>query len=278
MKEVDGFRIVDWVLKAGPDEKGLLKSQEYADDDFVWVIKAVEDLGFLAQKDDESKAMFYPYEFFRNGVFFLSEEVGESIEKLLPPLVVTPTDEAITYLSGKGVPTRGIAHSFALTLATAIRKFEETSMIPDFQQWNEFRDELTECPVDVMRCSAPYVEKFVAESEKRSGHTDFSRRVLLAVLYRHTGQFQKAILASQQAVTSSQHTNDRSVPVLCTTRAATQMDVAEMQSNKALLSDARASLNKARAMTDGNSKEIMNSYFRLKNLDARAVKESWKCS
>ena len=275
MKEIEGSRMIDWVLKAGPSERRLLKNQEYADDNFVWSIKDVDELGFLVLKDDETKANFYPYKFFRDGVFYLEDEVGESIEKLLPPLVITPADEALTYLTGKGFSRTGLTHSFALTLAEVIRNFEENSAIPDFQQWNEFRDEVTQCPLDVMRCSAPYVEKFVAESEKRIGLTDFSRRVLLAVLYRHTGQFQKALLASQEAVTNSQHSGDRSVPVLCTTRAATQMDVAEAQGNKSLLSDARASLNKARAMTDGNSKEIMNCYFRLKKLDARAARENW---
>ena len=59
--------------------------------------------------------------------------------------------------------------------------------------------------------------------------------------------------------------------VLCTTRAAAMMGMADLKPTQRskLLREARLTLNKANAMSSGDSSEILAAYRRLKMLDQR---------
>jgi len=123
-----------------------------------------------------------------------------------------------------------------------------------------------------MRRSTQFIAQWIEQSEKENkGRFDIYRRVLLAYLYRHTGQLDKALEVS--AIVEFPRNRllgtDASISVLCTTRAAALMDSAKMKPSKAmdLLRVARLTLNKANAMSKSDSDEIRNTYKLLKKLE-----------
>ena len=119
-------------------------------------------------------------------------------------------------------------------------------------------------------CNCSIFEKWIDRSEAKLGMYDLSRRILLAIAFRHTGQTQKAVEVSEVVNEHGKYPNDQGcIAILCTTRAASLMDIAESGSPSPceILARARKSLNRANAIR--NSEEVMLTYRRMKTLDQR---------
>ena len=124
--------------------------------------------------------------------------------------------------------------------------------------------------VENMRAIVPFLKKWIDRSEAKLGMYDLSRRILLAIAFRHTGQTQKAVEVSEVVNEHGKYPNDQGcIAILCTTRAASLMDIAESGSPSPceILARARKSLNRANAIR--NSEEVMLTYRRMKTLDQR---------
>lgn len=274
MIEFDGAEIVKWFSRATDVELALLENSEYSDSDDIWTVKSTKPTGLVVVKDGQFQQVLRPYGFFRSGAFFLDDEIGCQIrQKINDTLSQNDKNivEANMYLGARGFFVSELGgDSHALLLAKAIRNFDQKGKIPDDDDWERIYELLTNCKAAVMKCGAKFISEWIIHSEKQNeGLFDVYRRVLLAVLYRHSGLLEKALEASDivDLPRSRLRGNNSTMSVLCTTRAATLMDIAEMQPRRRteLLHTARLTLNKANAMSNEDSEEIMAAYKRLKS-------------
>lgn len=277
MIQFDGIEVVRWASQATGDELLLLENAEYSDTDDIWIIKSAKQSGLSVVKDGQSKHELRPYGFFRSGTFFLDDETGCQVrQKINDSLSQSDKNivEANMYLSARGFFVSELGgDGNVLMLANAIKNFDQEGKVPDGEDWERIHELLTNCKASVMKCGAKFVSEWLIHSEKQNGGLfDVYRRVLLASLYRHSGQLDKALEASGIVDLPRNHLrgNNSTMSVLCTTRAATLMDIAEnkpMRRTELLLA-ARLTLNKANAMSGVDSEEIMVTYKRLKKLDS----------
>ena len=283
MVQLDGEDVARWASKASKEDLVLLANAEYSDADDIFLVRSVGQAGLSIAKSGQSQPVLRPYGFFSSGTFFLSDEHGTLIAELIKGSMSTIEKRIIDaneYLHKRGFYVSELGgDTVALFISDTIRNFEELGLPPDDEQWSRTHDILRNGSASVMKCGARYVAKWIDHSEKQNGgRFDFYRRVLLAVLYRHTGQPDKALQVTS-VVDSPQHINaaggKSSMSVLCTTRAATMMDLAELQpANRTdLLTKARQTLNKANALSGSDSDEIRETYSRLKRLEQQGQLE-----
>ncbi|MFH1872628.1 MAG: hypothetical protein ABIK82_12435 [Pseudomonadota bacterium] len=277
MFQLDGDDVARWASRASQDDLVLLANAEYSDVDDIFVVQGVGPTGLAIAKDGQSQPVLRPYSFFSSGTFFLNDEPGTLIAELIKGSM-SPIEKRIgganEYLLKRGFAVSELGgDTVALFLSDAIRNFEDFGLPPNDEQWSRASDILTNGSASVMKCGTKYVAKWVEHSETQNGgRFDFYRRVLLSVLYRYTGQPDKALQVTA-VVDSPQHIyaagGKSSMSVLCTTRAATMMDLAELQpANRTdLLTKARQTLNKANALSGSDSDEIREAYSRLKRLE-----------
>ena len=278
MIEIDGAEIVSWVLRATDDELSLLVNSEYSDADDIWIIRSAKKSGLGIVKDGQTQLLLRPYGFFRLGTFFLDDDVGIQVKQKIDdslPLSEKRVVNAKMFLATHGfLISEFSGDSFVLMLADAIMQFENNKKIPDGNTWEEIHEQLTNSKTSIKKCGVKFVSDWVLHSEAiNDGLIDVYKRVLLATLYRHSGQLEKALEASDIVDLPRERLNGgkTNISVLCTTRGATMMDIAENQPARRdeLLQSARRSLNKANAMSVDDSTEIMEAYKRLKYLEGR---------
>lgn len=277
MIEFDGIEVVRWASQATGAELSLLENAEYSDTDDIWIIKSAKPSGLAVVKDGQFQQVLRPYGFFRSGAFFLNDEIGCQVrQKINDTLSQNDKNiiEANMYLGARGFFVSELGgDGNVLLLANAIRNFDQDGKVPDGEDWERIHELLTNCKASLMKCGAKFVSEWIIHSEKQNeGLFDVYRRVLLASLYRHSGQLDKALEASSIADLPRNRLrgNNSTMSVLCTTRAATLMDIAENKPMRRaeLLLAARLTLNKANAMSGVDSEEIMVAYKRLKKLDS----------
>lgn len=277
MIEFDGAEIVRWTSRATEEELALLENAEYSDADDIWIIKSAKPSGLAVVKDGQFQQMLRPYGFFRSGAFFLNDEIGCQVRQNINDTLSQGDKnivEANMYLGARGFFVSELGgDGNVLLLANAIRNFDQKGEIPNSDDWERIHELLTHSKTSIMKCGAKFISEWIIHSEKHNeGLFDVFRRVLLATLYRHSGQLDKALDASDIVDLPRNRLNgsNSTMSVLCTTRAATLMDVAENKPGRRteLLRAARLTLNKANAMSGEDSEEIMAAYKRLKKLDS----------
>lgn len=277
MIEFDGAEIVRWTSRATDLELALLENAEYSDSDDIWIIKSVNPSGLTVVKDGQFQQVLRPYGFFRSGTFFLNDDIGSRVRQKINDtlsLVDKSIVEANMYLGAHGFSVSELGgDGHVLFLANAIRDFEQKDKIPDGDDWERIHELLTNSKTTIMKCGAKLISEWIIYSEKQNEELfDVYRRVLLASLYRHSGQLDKALEASDivDFPRNRLRGSNSTMSVLCTTRAATLMDAAENKPGRRteLLLAARLTLNKANAMCGEDSEEIMAAYKRLKKLDS----------
>ena len=277
MIEFDGAEIVRWTSRATGDELTLLESAEYSDSDDIWIIKSATQSGLSVVKDGQFQQVLRPYGFFRSGTFFLSDDLGCQVRQKINGTLSQGDKnivEANMYLGDRGFFVAELGGDRnVLLLANAIRNFDQKGKILNGDDWERIHELLTNSKTSIMKCGAKFISEWIIHSEKQNeGLFDVFRRVLLATLYRHSGQLDKALEASDIVDLPRNRLNgsNSTMSALCTTRAATLMDVAENKPGRRteLLLAARLTLNKANAMSGDDSEEIMAAYKRLKKLDS----------
>ena len=162
-----------------------------------------------------------------------------------------------------------------MKMATAIGQFDHEGKVPAGENWGDIHEILLRGErQSLMRCGAKLVAVWIDGAESRlDGCFDLFRRVLLAVLYRHTNQLAKALEVSDVVKMPQVKLlgGQGSIAVLCTTRAAALMDLVERasQGNCAMLQQARRAVDRAYASGGGGSQEVKLVYMRLKALELR---------
>lgn len=277
MLQIDGSDIVRWLASAKDSEMVLLNGAEYADDSDVWTILETTRGGLSIVGEDSTRRVMRPLGFFQ-GTFFVTEDIGARLNDLIRG-TQTEGERKIArskeYLASVGFPVSELGgDTVALFLAQTIENFRERGVAPDDVAWTRIQEIFDHRSASVMRSGAKLVAEWVADSERKAGGLiDAYRRVLLAYLFRHSGQLDKALEVSE--VVNLPQTRflggNSTIAVLCTTRAAALMDKAELTATERtnLLKDARMSLNKANAIGGGESSEVREAYMRLKRLDQR---------
>jgi hypothetical protein len=234
----------------------------------------------LISKDGDTNQFKRPLNYFEQGTFFFSLENGTKLRALIQASL-TEVDKQIAHakevIRSHGLLASELGGSSSVTfLAEVIENYEKKSILPDNGQWERLHEIFANRSKAIMRNGIPLITKWLTESEnKNNGLFDLYRRVLLAVIFRRTGQFDKALKVSDVVdLPRTQHLGGfSSVSVLCTTRAATMMDLAEIRTEQRdeYLKAARLALNKANAVSGGDADEIRDAYMRLKKLDAQSV-------
>lgn len=278
--ELDGKTVSSWAERARPEDLKWLVGSEYSDSEHVWSVSSANHVALEIIENGINKAISRPFSFFATGTFFISDETGRLVSGLIDALQ-TPAErkvaEANEYLSHCGFsPSKLGGDSNAIFLFKAIKDFKENGQLLEGDQWEELHAILNNGDTSVMRCGAKFVAQWVGHSESQfKGCFDVRRRVLLAVLHRHTGELDKSLSVS--AVVDRPKIQliggDSSIAVLCTTRGATLMDAAEGRPSQwtELLRKARKSLDRANAISEGDSEEIRNAYMRLKKLENQRI-------
>ncbi|MCX7164796.1 MAG: hypothetical protein NTV11_00795 [Rhodocyclales bacterium] len=276
MIQLDGSEVARWASKASEADLAALAGAEYSDDDDVWIVCGAGPTGISISKEGQEYSVRRPFNFFFSGTFFLEEAPGHSVDALIKGSLSVgerKISAANEHLRGLGFSVSELGgDTVALFLWDIVKAFEERQVAPDDGQWNRLHDILRNGSASVMRVGAKLVTQWIAHSEEANGGIfDVYRRVLLAFLYRHTGQLEKALQVSSivEFPQSRMMGGSSSVAVLCTTRAAAMMDMAELQPSKRseLLKNARLTLNKANAISGSDSDEIRETYSRMKKLD-----------
>ena len=280
MIEFDGQQVIGWIKKSSSDDHFLLIECEYSDDNDVWFVGGLVSNELLISKDGDTKQFKRPLNFFEQGTFFFSLESGTKLRELLQASL-TEVDKQIAHanevIRSHGLSASELGGSSSVTfLAELIENYETKSILPNNGQWERLHEIFVNRTTSIMRTGIPLITKWLIESEnKNNGLFDLYRRVLLAVIFRRTGQFDKALKVSDVVdLPRAQHLGGfSSVSVLCTTRAATMMDLAEIRTEQRdeYLKAARLALNKANAVSGGDAAEIRDAYMRLKKLDAQSV-------
>ncbi len=276
--DIDGQEIVRWFVKADKSQLGLLIGAEYSDTDDIWLVEAADERGLTVANDADGRRVRRDLPFFQAGTFFFKDELGKSIQVLIRE-TLTEGDKRVldarNLVSSGGFSLSDLGNdSNVISLADAIRAFDIRGVVPNGDVWEEIRLIFSRTEKSsLMRCGIRFVEKWVEAAEiSMDGRYDIYRRVLLAYLFRHTNQLDKALSTSDvvDLPRSRLYGGDGSVAVLATTRAASMMDLAERVQQKeekcAWLARARRSIDKANAIGGGDSQEIMFVYRRLKKM------------
>ena len=276
--QIDGADVARWASNASQIECELLSGAEYSDDDNVWTIHDAGSSGVSIFSEEDRQPIRRPFSFFSRGTFFLEEGAGTRLKELIAGSMSVgerKIADANVHLRGLGFPIDQLGgDTVTLFLSDVIRNSEERDVIPSDSQWTRIHEILGNGSTTIMRVGVKFVAKWIDDSEAQSGgRADIYRRVLMAFLYRHTGQPDKALQASSVVELPRNRVigDNSNISVLCTTRAAAMMDMAELKPTQKsrLLGDARLTLNKAYAMSGGDSPEILAAYRRLKTLDQR---------
>ena len=269
--QIEGQLIFAWIQKSDAADHSLLKGSEFSNDDDVWVVKSI-DREWLEMTTLEGAQVRKKLPFILNGDFFIEVPVSQNIEASMRSSMSPAElalDEARNNLRSRGFHLNALGASDAEFLSSLLLEFQEHSY-PDGVTWAKLHDLIKDGAVENMRAIVPFLNKWIECSEAKLGMYDLSRRILLAIAFRHTGQTQKAVEVSEVVNEHGKYPNDQGcIAIPCTTRAASLMDIAESGSPSPceILARARKSLNRANAIR--NSEEVMLTYRRMKTLDQR---------
>ena len=286
MIDIDESDIARWAAKANADQLHLLVGAEYSDANDIWLIEVADENGLELFNVETGRRMRRAFSFFASGAFafsFSNEASGKVVKDLIHDSL-SEFDRRI--LNARNVVS---SHGFLVSdfdgdadvmkVATAIGQFEHEGKVPAGENWGDIHEILLRGErQSLMRCGAKLVAVWIDGAESRlDGCFDLFRRVLLAVLYRHTNQLAKALEVSDVVKMPQVKLlgGQGSIAVLCTTRAAALMDLAERSSDGccALIQEARRSADRAYAISGGGeSKEVMMVYSRLKALEKRCAR------
>jgi hypothetical protein len=178
-------------------------------------------------------------------------------------------EKAKANLQSRGFHLASLGASDTEFLSSLVVECLEHSF-PDGNTWSKLHDLIKDGAKENMRAIAPLLKKWIDRSEEKLGYYDLSRRILLAIVLRHTGQPQKAVEVSNVVNEHGKYPADQvCIAILCTTRAASLMDIAEAGASLPceILAMARKSLNRANAIK--STEEVMKTYKRMKTLDQR---------
>ena len=275
-EQFDGRGVVRWLDSATHEKRSILINAEYSDDDDIWTVRGVTVFTLLVCKDGEAKTIPRPFTFFSQGTFFLEAEAGLLLSTEITDSMSAAElriSQAKDFLSERGFPVSELGgDTVALLFADVISVFHSQSILPTEDQWDRINEVLKSGSKSLMKLGAKHISLWLkAAEDKREGRIDLYRRVSLASLYRHAGQFDQALEICEAAdISVSQLDGGPSnLSALLTTRAATLMDLAELHTSKRndLLKDARLKLNRANAISSGNSDFVREAYQRLKSLE-----------
>ena len=269
--QIEGQMIFAWIQKSDAADHALLNGSEFSNDDDVWVIKSI-DREWLEMTTLEGAQVRKKLLFILSGAFFIEVPASQNIEASIRSsmsLAELALDEAKNNLRSRGFHLNALGASHTEFLSSLLLEFQEHSY-PDGVTWAKLHDLIKDGAVENMRAIVPFLNKWIECSEAKLGMYDLSRRILLAIAFRHTGQYQKAVEVSEVVNEHGKYPNDQGcIAILCTTRAASLMDIAESGSSSPceVLARARKSLNRANAIR--SSEEVMLTYRRMKTLDQR---------
>lgn len=270
--QIEGQKIFAWIQLCKESDRTLLVGTEFANNDDVWLVTGIDREWIELERTSDGAPSRKKLTFVLDGDFFIGAGISDQLEasrrEVMSPGELA-IEEAREKLLSTGLRASVLGASDAQFLAALISEFRDHSF-PDHDEWMRLHHLITEGPTENMRAIAPLLRKWLERSESELGHYDLFRRILLAVVYRHSGQLQKGIDISDVVDEHGKCPNDQSsIAILCTTRAASLMDVAELGSKSPceILSMARKSLNRAYAIR--GSEEVMLTYRRMKVLDQR---------
>lgn len=274
--QFDGHEVVRWLGSAAHGNRDVLINAEYSDDDDIWTVHGVSASALLICKDGEAHGISRPYDFFSHGTFFLGSDAGLLLSAEITSSMSAAElriSKAKDFLSEQGFPISELGgDTVALLFADAISAFHSQRVLPADDQWDTVTEVLKSGSKTLMKLGAKHISLWLkATEDKRAGRIDLYRRTSLAALYRHAGQFEQALEICKAAdlPVSQLDGGPASLSALLTTRAATLMDLSELQpSNRNdLLKEARSKLNRANAISIEDSDFIREAYQRLKSLD-----------
>jgi len=269
--EIEGEMVFAWIQKSDAADHALLNGSEFSNDDDVWVVKSI-DREWLDMSTLEGAQVRKKLPFILNGAFFIEVPISQNIEASMLSSMSSAElalYEAKNNLRSRGFHLNALGASDTEFLSSLLLEFQEHSY-PDGATWTKLHDLIKDGAVENMRAIVPFLKKWIDRSEAKSGMYDLSRRILLAIAFRHTGQNQKAVEVSEVVNEHGKYPNDQvCIAILCTTRAASLMDIAESGSSSPceILLRARKSLNRANKIR--SSEEVMMTYRRMKTLDQR---------
>jgi hypothetical protein len=286
--EIEGSRVVAWGAKAPLSDLEVLSNAEYSDSEAEYVLHQIDNSGLTILARNSDQALRRNWQFFSDGTFFLDHTKGaqllQKIEDGLSPAAKEILN-AREYLRRCGIITSELGGDLVVRkIYLILHAWEERKDVPEGKDWQYMIDIFSDGSSQMRSKGTSLVRSWVDHVERNRagsavGRFDVYRRVGLAVLYRHSGQFDKALAVSEIVELPMNRLEDRnSVAVLCTTRAATLMDLAEhkAQERPQLLKLARLTLNKANAMSGGDSDFVRETYVRLKKLETEAIVEKQK--
>jgi hypothetical protein len=271
MTQIEGQMIFAWIQKSDAADHALLNESEFSNDDDVWVVKSI-DREWLEMTTSEGDQVRKKLPFILNGAFFIEVPISQNIEASMRSSMSSfklALDAAKNNLRSRGFNVNALGASHTEFLSSLLIEFQDLSY-PDVATWTKLHDLIKDGAVENMLAIVPFLKKWVDRSEAKLGMYDLQRRILLAVAFRHTGQTQKAVEVSEVVNEHGKYLNDQGcIAILCTTRAASLMDIAESGSSSPceILARARKSLNRANAIR--SSEEVMFTYRRMKSLDQR---------
>jgi hypothetical protein len=269
--QIEGQMIFAWIQKSDAANHALLHGSEFSNDEDVWIINSI-DREWIEMETFEGAQVRRRLPFILNGTFFIEAPLSKNIEASIRSsmtLAELALDEVKNNLRSKGFHLNALRASHTEFLSSLLLEFQEHSY-PDGATWAKLHDLIKDGAVENMRAIVPFLIKWIERSEAKLGMYDLSRRILLAIAFRHTGQFQKAVEVSEVVNEHGKYPNDQGcIAILCTTRSASLMDIAESGSSSPceILARARKSLNRANAIR--SSEEVMLTYRRMKTLDQR---------
>lgn len=286
--EIEGSRIVAWGATAPLGDLEVLSNAEYSDEEAEYVLHQIDNAGLTISARNCDQALRRNWQFFSDGTFFLDHTRGTQLLQKIED-ALSPADKEILnareYLRGYGIITSELGGDLIVRkMYQILRGWDQRKDVPEGSDWQYMIDLFRDGSSQLRTKGTSLVRSWVDHVE-RNGTGSFAatfdvyRRVGLAVLYRHSGQFDKALAVSEIVELPMNRLEDRtSVAVLCTTRAATLMDLAEhkRQERAHLLKSARLTLNKANAMSGGDSDFVRETYVRLKRLETEASAEKQK--
>lgn len=277
--QIEGQEIFAWIQKSDSADHVLLNGSEFSNADDVWVVKSI-DREWLEMTTSEGAQVRKKLPFILNGAFFIEVPISQNIEASMRSSMSPAElalDEARNNLRSRGFHLNALGASDTEFLSSLLLEFHEHSY-PDGATWTKLHElikdgteeNIKDGAVENMRAIVPFLKKWIDRSEAKLGMYDLSRRILLAIAFRHTGQKQKAVEVSEVVNEHGKYPNDQGcIAILCTTRAASLMDIAESGSPSPceILARARKSLNRANKIR--SSEEVMKTYIRMKILDQR---------
>lgn len=270
--QIEGQKIFVWIQRCKEFDRTLLVGAEFSNDDDVWLVTGIDCEWIDLERTTDGAPSRKKLSFILEGDFFIGADISDRLEASRRKVMSVGElvyERARENLLSRGIRASALGTDDAQFLSALISEFQDHSF-PDSASWIRLHYLVKEGPTENMRAIAPLLMVWLQRSESQLGHYDLFRRILLAVVYRHSGQFQKAIEISNVVDEHGKCPNDQaSSAILCTTRAASLMDIAELGSKSPceILSMARKSLNRANAIS--GAEEVMLTYRRMRALDQR---------